>query len=118
VTTPAVGASTTPLAALSSYWHRIGAHQYGAAYNDLAPNAVSFSQSAFVSQERQAGISSVSFHGHATSNDGSTATVAVDSLTTHDRQYGCRHWTGSYQMINDGSQWLIQRANLSPQPCG
>jgi hypothetical protein len=46
-----------------------------------------------------------------------TTTVDVASLKTVDGQYGCRTWTGSYQMTLQGNQWLIERSNITPQAC-
>jgi heat shock protein HslJ len=52
----------------------------------------------FASEEQQAQIESVSFQGHLASGSSSAARVDVDSLTTIDGQYGCRTWSGAYQL--------------------
>jgi hypothetical protein len=113
--TPASGG---PLAALTGYWQSINAHQFATAYGYLVPGSASQSEPVFVSDERQAGIQSATFSGHVASNDGSAATVDVDSLITRDRQFGCRAWSGSYQLANESGQWLIEKASISPGPCG
>jgi hypothetical protein len=53
-----------------------------------------------------------------TAQNGATATVAVDSLTTKDKQFGCRTWSGSYDLVQQSGQWLIEQASITPQPCG
>lgn len=116
--TPSSTGGGDPLATVSAYWGSIGAHDFSAAYADLVPGSVGLTETQFVSGEQQAGIQSVSFNGHVVSNDGSTATATVDSLTTHDRQFGCRAWSDSYQLSNSGGQWLIEKASITPSPCG
>lgn len=107
-----------PLATVSAYWNSIGAHDFPAAYSDLVSGSVGLTESQFVSGEQQSGIQSISFTGRVASDDGSIATVNVDSLTTRDRQFGCRAWSGSYQLSNSGGQWLIEKASITPGPCG
>jgi hypothetical protein len=79
---------------------------------------VNLTEAQFVAQETQAGIQSVSFNGHVTAQNGGTATVAVDSLMTKDEQFGCRAWSGSYDLVQQSGQWLIERASITPQACG
>lgn len=105
------------LAAVNGYWADIRAHNFAGAYAYLAHGTVELSESQFVASEREARIKSAQFHGEVTSSSESTATVDIVSLITHDAQFGCRTWTGSYEMTNGGSGWQIARANLSPQPC-
>ena len=45
------------------------------------------------------------------------ATVAVDSLTTTDGQYGCRTWSGIYELIRLNARWQITRVNITPSAC-
>jgi hypothetical protein len=116
--TPTSAGGSGPLDALNSYWQSISSHDYATAYGYLVPGSVGLAESQFVSGEQQAGIKSVKFAGHVSSDDGSVATVQVDSLTTRDTQFGCRAWSGSYQMTNSGGQWLIEKASISPGPCG
>jgi hypothetical protein len=95
----------------------IGAGEYAAAYGYLAPGALNLTQAQFVASEQQANIQSVEFTGSLGASSGSSATVDVASLKTVDGQYGCRTWTGSYQMTLQGNQWLIERSNITPQAC-
>jgi hypothetical protein len=109
--------SATALDAVNAYWADIRAHNFAGAYAYLEPGTVELSESEFIASEQRAQIGSVRFHGRATSGSETTATVEVVSLTTRDSQYGCRRWTGSYEMINSASGWQIARANLSPHSC-
>ena len=79
---------------------------------------MNLTEAQFVAQERQAGVQSVSFNGHATAQNGRTATVTVASLMTTDEQFGCRTWGGSYDLVQQSGQWLIERASITPQACG
>lgn len=106
-----------PLAAVRSYWDAIDAHDFAAAYRELAPGALSLSEAQFVGQENRAAISSASFSGTVFSNNGGSAAVDVTSLITKDAQFGCRSWSGSYQLVNQSGQWFIQRASISPRAC-
>jgi hypothetical protein len=114
-TSPPQGAE--PLAALTSYWADIKAHEFAGAWAYLAPGAVEMTEEQFISSEQGAHISDVKFHGNVRSSSGASATVAVVSLITHDRQFGCRTWTGSYEMTDDERGWQIAHAILSPSPC-
>lgn len=105
------------LGALNGYWSDISKHNFSGAYSDLVPGSVNMTESQFVSSEGQSHIESAQFRGHVASNSGSSATVDVVSLITHDEQYGCRTWSGSYEMTDEGGGWRIERANLNPQPC-
>jgi hypothetical protein len=106
-----------PVSSLEKYWHSIDAHRFATAYGYLASGITSQSQSQFVADEEHAGILSVSFHGQATSSDGSAATVNVTHLTTDDAQFGCRTWTGAYELARRGARWVIERADIKPAPC-
>lgn len=116
-TTPTAAGTQAPLPALETYWTDIRAHDFASAYGYLVPGAIGMTESQFVAGEQSAGITSVSFHGKITSDSGSAATVAIQSLITHDAQYGCRRWTGTYEMTIEGGSWLIARAKLSPRSC-
>ena len=83
----------------------------------LASGSVPQTQAQFVSDERQSQIATVDFHGQLVATTNSSATVTVDSLTTNDSQFGCRTWTGTYQLTKDGNRWLIARAVITPTPC-
>lgn len=109
--------SSAPLEALDHYWTDIRSHAFSAAYSHLAPAARTLSESQFVSNEEKANIESVRFHGEVTSNSGESASVAVLSLITHDHEYGCRSWSGSYTMTEDAGTWQIEHAAITPQAC-
>ena len=106
-----------PLQTVQRYWRDIEAGEYGAAFRYLAPGSVPQSQSQFVSDEQEAGIDNVDFRGQLSALTDSSARVAVASLTTQDAQFGCRNWTGSYQLGKNGSRWLILRASVVPSQC-
>jgi hypothetical protein len=110
-------ASPGPLQTVERYWRAIANHDFTAAYRDLAPGANPQSQATFVSAERQSDIQSATFSGDVTATSKTTATVAVDSLTTTDASYGCRIWSGSYQMTRLSGRWRIAQASITPSPC-
>lgn len=109
--------SSSPVQALNSYWADIQAHHFSEAYGYLASGSAGLSEARFVASEREAKIKKVQFDGEATSDSGSSATVTVASLVTHDAKYGCRTWSGSYTMTEAGEGWRIQRAALTPRAC-
>lgn len=106
-----------PLQTVERYWRDIEAGKYGAAFRYLAPGSVPQGQAQFVSDEQQAGIENVDFSGQLSARTGSSASVAVTSLTTTDAQFGCRNWTGSYELSKHGARWLIVRASIVPSQC-
>lgn len=112
------GGSVGPVTVLDSYWNEIDNGDYSSAYGYLAPGAINLTKAQFVSNEEQAGITNITFSGQLASSTGATATVDVASLQTIDTQYGCRDWTGSYEMVYQQSSWLIDRSDITPQACG
>jgi hypothetical protein len=114
---PSRPASSDALAALSSYWQSIGRHDFAAAYALVAPGAIPQSQAQWVRIEQQTDVQSVRFTGETTNSTGTEATVRISSLVTHDLRFGCRNWTGTYQMINQAGHWLISRADITPASC-
>ncbi len=115
----ALSGATAPLDAVNRYWADIRAHDFAGAYGYLVPGSIELTESQFVASEREAGIRSVQFHGEVISHSGSSATIEIVSLVTHDARFGCRTWTGSYEMAitGGGGAWRIARANLSPESC-
>jgi hypothetical protein len=107
-----------PLAAVASYWREVDAHDFAAAYRDLAPDAIAQSESQFIASERGYGVQSARFRGQVSGESASSAVVHVVSLITHDHAFGCRTWSGSYAMARHGSRWLIARADLTIRSCG
>jgi len=112
---PAAGSG--PVDALDNYWTDINAGAYAAAYGFLAPGAINLTEAQFVASEEQARIQSAEFAGVLGPSTTTTATVEVSLLQTVDGQYGCRMWSGSYQMAYQDNQWLIARSSISPQAC-
>jgi hypothetical protein len=107
----------TPTDAVDRYWSDINEHEFRGAYQYLATGSVNLNEAQFISSEEHSRIQSATFSGQASADSGSSATVEVVSLTTRDAQYGCRTWSGSYEMTDETGSWLIARANLTPQPC-
>jgi hypothetical protein len=116
-TTPAASNSSEALGALERYWEDIGEHNYTGAYIYLAPGASGLSESEFISSEQHAGIQDAAFHGRVLSSSDSGAKIEVVSLVTHDQQFGCRDWSGSYEMTDQSDMWLIEKAVITPRPC-
>jgi hypothetical protein len=54
--------------------------------------------------------------GAPTMNSSSDATVPLNSLTTTASD-GCMDWSGSYDVINVGGQWLMHQANINGTKC-
>lgn len=106
-----------PVRVLDNYWNDISHGDYSSAYGYLAPGAINLTEAQFVSNEQQAGITNVTFSGQLVSSTGEAATVDIASLQTIDTQYGCRNWTGSYEMVDQHSSWVIERSNITPQAC-
>jgi hypothetical protein len=105
-----------PLQALDSYWAAIGAHDFLAATGYVLSGVLG-SPAAFVTSEQHEHVESAQFEGRVSSASGAGATVDVVSLTTHDRQFGCRSWSGSYRMTRREGRWLIAGAAIHPRPC-
>lgn len=110
---PGVG----PVNVLEAYWAMIASHQFHSAFRSFAAGAIDSSEAEWILGEKQSGIQSASFAGRVAARSGAGATVAVESLITHDHRYGCRSWSGTYAMVDAEGQWQIQRANLTPQSC-
>jgi hypothetical protein len=116
---PASGAGSedTALEALDGYWSDIAFHQYAAAYSHLGAASAGLNESQFIAAEDKAQIGTVHFDGTPSSTSSSSATIRVVSLTTHDQEFGCRTWSGSYTMSKESGTWLIEKAALTPTPC-
>lgn len=108
----------TPLGALENYWTDIRSHDFAGAYRYLVPGSIEKTEAQFIAEETGEHIGAIQLHGTVAARAGSSATVAISSLVTHDSTYGCRRWSGSYEMQESDGHWLIARADLSPQSCG
>ena len=105
-----------PLKTLDAYWAAISAHSFLAATGYVLPGVLG-SPAAFVDSEQHEHVQSAQFQGRVGTASGSGATVQVVSLITHDRQFGCRSWSGSYRMTRRVGRWLIAGADIHPRPC-
>jgi hypothetical protein len=106
-----------PLGVVRRYWRDIAGGRFRVAYGFLAVGSVPQDQAQFASDEQRAQIQRVTFTGSLASATGASATVLVSSLTTTDVQYGCRTWSGEYQLNRAGHRWRITRASISPAAC-
>jgi hypothetical protein len=106
-----------PLQTVQRYWRAVATQNYAAAYRDLARGSVPQDAASFISQEQRANIQNVSFRGTLLSVVGASATVTVNSLQTTDGQFGCRTWSGTYQLSRQNGRWLIEHASITPAPC-
>jgi hypothetical protein len=116
-TTTATAAPEGSLAAVSSYWREIDRHDFAGAYSLLVPGAVPQTEAEWAAAEQRNGIESAKFDGRTLTNTATGSTVEVLSLITRDMRFGCRSWTGTYQMVSRGGRWLIARADITPAPC-
>lgn len=117
VPNPPAQTPQTALAAVSTYWAAIGRHDFAAAYAVLAPGAVPQTEPEWAFAEQSTGVESVRFRGEAGDASGNDATIMVLSLVTVDVRFGCRSWTGSYEVSSHAGRWLIARADITPRPC-
>jgi hypothetical protein len=105
-----------PLEALDGYWAAIGARNFAGAFGYEVPGLIG-PEAGFVSSEQREHVLSAQFQGRVTSQSGTNATIQIVSLITHDEQYGCRTWSGSYHMSHRPDGWRIARANIQPRSC-
>jgi hypothetical protein len=105
------------LAALNDYWADIRDRDYIAAFGYFVPGALGLTESEFTSNQQRLGVSAVTFRGAVSASTPSSATVGVLSLVTHDREHGCRTWSGSYALVVEEGFWRILRAETTPKSC-
>src|SRR5262249_50725614 len=105
-----------PLQALNRYWAAISAHQFASAYGFVA-HGTARGRSGFVKSEQREGVSSAQFHGRVTKASATSARIQIVSLVTHDREFGCRSWTGTYTLIHHAGKWMISRADIRARRC-
>jgi hypothetical protein len=104
-----------PAASLESYWGDIDTGAYADAWTHLAPSIET--QAAFVLSEKAARPTNIELLGTLTGISGNHARVDIHRLLTHDQQYGCRSWSGHYEMVKTGGKWLIDNATITPKAC-
>ncbi len=106
-----------PIRALDDYWFAIGEHAFLRATGYVRPGVLG-SIAGFVSSERAEGVHSAQFEGQLLSETGSRARVRIVNLVTHDRQFGCRTWQGTYTLARSPlGRWQIARAAITPRSC-
>lgn len=104
-----------PATSLESYWGDIDTGAYAKAWTYLSPGAES--ETAFVDGEKQARPTNIELQGTLTGISSIHAAIVISRLITHDQQYGCRSWSGHYDMTRDASHWLIGSAHITPKAC-
>lgn len=104
-----------PAASLESYWGDIETGAYAQAWTHLALRIET--QAAFVQGEKTARPTNIELLGTLTGSSGNHARIDIHRLRTNDQQYGCRSWSGHYQMVKTGGQWLIGNAAIKPKVC-
>ncbi len=104
-----------PVVSLEGYWGDIDTGAYAEAWAYLG--VAGETKAAFVQGEQEAGPANIELLGRLTGISGSHARVDVSRLVTHDQQYGCRSWSGYYEMVKSDGKWLIANARISPKAC-
>lgn len=104
-----------PVVSLEYYWGDIDTGAYANAWTYLA--AAGDTQAAFVQSEKEARPTNIELLGTLIGISGDRARIDLNRLMTHDRQYGCRIWSGYYALVKTGGKWLIDSAHISPTAC-
>lgn len=104
-----------PSTSLEFYWGDIDTGAYAKAWTYLRPGVES--ETAFIDGEKAARPTNIELQGTLTGISGAHATIVINRLITHDRQYGCRSWSGHYDMTREASHWLIGSAHITPKAC-
>ena len=115
-TTTGADAGTAALDSVNSYWSAINNQDWHDAYSHLVPGTDT-DEATWTSDEESQGITSASFTGQVSNVDSNGVTIDVQSLNTQDSQNGCRNWSGTYHVVDQGGSWLIDVASISPTPC-
>src|SRR5713101_4846180 len=111
--------SSSPESAVYSYWTLLEQHNYPAAYNYLTPGEQQRAGglAAFEASYEKDAVESANIHLTVISISGDRATVAINSSQVRTTFSGCRIVSGSYQLANLGSGWLIDYESLSAKRC-
>ena len=104
-----------PAISLEYYWGDIDTRAYAKAWTFLKPTIET--ETAFVDSEKEARPTNIELQGTLTGISGIHATIVINRLITHDQQYGCRSWSGRYEMLRDAGHWLIASARIAPIAC-
>jgi hypothetical protein len=103
------------LATVETYWADLNNDAFYDAWTWLAPGIST--ASAFATGEEDIGFESGTFDGDVIAASGDSATIAITYLETMDQEYGCRTWTGDYDMMYEDGSWVIGRAAIVPTSC-
>jgi serine/threonine protein kinase len=101
---------------VENYWNEIKEGNYPAAWADETASEQG-GESSFVHTEEEAGIESVLDQFSPGQISGGAGTVNVVELRTVDKKFGCRTWSGDYEVEKDGGRWLISKANIEHSRC-
>jgi hypothetical protein len=104
-----------PSASLEFYWGDIDTGAYAKAWTYLGPGLEP--ETAFIDSEKAARPTNIQLQGALTGISGADATIVINRLITHDRQHGCRSWSGHYDMTRGTRHWLIGSAHITPEAC-
>jgi hypothetical protein len=104
-----------PVVSLENYWGDIDTGAYADAWTYQAAGGET--QAAFIKNEKEARPTNIELLGRLIGISGNRAQVDINRLLTHDRQYGCRSWSGYYAMVNTGGKWRIASASIAPRAC-
>lgn len=118
---PAASSPTgaSPVEAVYTYWSLLQAGKTAQAFQQLTP----------ANQQRVGGLDkflayyqsdpllSAKVDLDTVSQTATQATVGVVQLQTQGGETGCRNWTGTYSLLYENSEWLIDRADLSYTAC-
>jgi len=121
--TPAPAGSASAASAVADaiygYWDAIRQGDYATAFTYLSPSEQHQlgGEQTFVSQHVADPLQSVAVRVAVSSVSSATATATVVRLQTTAPSTGCRNWSGSYQVVNEGGSWLIASAKLNFSAC-
>ena len=104
-------------AIVQEHWAKIGSGDYAGAWA-LETSSLGGSESDWVANHQKDAPQVLSaVFGPAQMNSSTDATVPIVSLKTQAATDGCKAWSGSYEVVKSGGQWLISGANISDSPC-
>jgi hypothetical protein len=104
-----------PVVSLESYWGDIDTSAYAKAWTYLSRAAGT--ETAFIKDEQEAQPTNIELFGTLAAIAGNHTTIDINRLVTHDRQYGCRSWSGYYDMFKNDGRWVIANARIAPKAC-
>ena len=100
-----------------NHWTLIGQGNYAAAYALFVPGYQNQSTWLADKNQDQPAVSNLVV-GAADMHSATSATVPLVSLHTVGQESPqCHNWSGSYDLVKEGGNWLISQANLSGTVC-